>query len=398
MSSRRPAIEGGRPVRSQPLPYGRHTVGEDDVHAVGQVLRGDWLTTGPAIEEYERALCAVTGAPRTVTVSSGTAALHAACATLGLAPGDEVILPSLTFVASANAVVYVGGRPVFAEVRPDTFTIDPDDVERRMTPRTRAIMTVHYAGLATDLVRLRALAASRGLVLVEDAAHALGARSEEGPVGARSDLATFSFHPVKHVTTGEGGAVATTSPDRAATMRRFRNHGLSSDVREREGQGAWSYDMLDLGFNYRLSDIGAALGRSQLGSLSQSLARRRALARTYRSALADVPELELQSVQDVDSHAWHLFVVAIKRDRLRIGRDQVVRALRAEGIGANVHYAPAHLMRYYRERFGTAAGMLPVTEDMAARLITLPLFPAMTDADLADVVTALRRCLDWYRA
>jgi len=394
----RPAIEGGQPIREQPLPYGRHRISDDDVHAVEQVLRSDWLTTGPTIEAFEGTLRAVTGAAGVVAVSSGTAALHAACATLGLAPGDEVIVPSLTFVASANAILYVGGRPVFAEVRPDTFTIDPDDVERRLTSRTRAIMTVHYAGLATDLGRLRALTASRGLVLVEDAAHALGASTEEGPVGARSDLATFSFHPVKHVTTGEGGAIATTSAERAAAMRRFRNHGLSSDVREREGQGDWAYDLVDFGFNYRLSDIGAALGRSQLGSLPQSLARRRALARAYRSAFADVPELELQSVQHVDAHAWHLFVVAIKSERLRVGRDQLVRALRAEGIVANVHYAPAHLMRYYREHLGTAAGMLPVTEDVASRLITLPLFPAMSDHDLADVVTALRRCVDWYRA
>lgn len=394
-----PAIEGGRPVRSRPLPYARHEVLDDDVRAVEDVLRGDWLTTGPTVGELERCLCEVLAAPHVVAVSSGTAALHAACAVLRLAPDDEVIVPSLTFVASANVVLHAGGRPVFADIRPDTFTLDPNEVERSLGPRTRAVTTVHYAGLAIDGDRFRDLAtSSRQLRIIEDAAHALGALDAGLPVGNRSDLATFSFHPVKHVTTGEGGAVATRSAEDAAAIRRFRNHGLSSEPRERETANAWSYDMLELGLNYRLTDISAALGISQLARLATRLRRRRALAKRYREAFGEIAELQMQKVGDVDAHAWHLFVIALRRERLRVDRDAFVRALRAEGIGANVHYAPAHLMSYYRSRLGTRPGQFPVTEDVASRLVTLPLFPTMTDRDQQDVIDAVVKCVEWYRA
>lgn len=396
MSAEPPAIEGGRPIRTRTLPYGRQDVRDEDVDAVERILRGDWLTTGPSIAELEARLRDVTSAPHVVAVSSGTAALHAACHVLRLAPGDEVILPSLTFVASANAVVHTGATPVFADIRPDTFTLDLGHAARLVGPRTRAIMTVHYAGLAAGGDALRALARERGLRVIEDAAHALGARDGGAPVGARSDLATFSFHPVKHITTGEGGAVTAASPDDAAAARRFRNHGLTSEVRERESANTWSYDMVDLGLNYRLTDIGAALGVAQIARLADNLRRRRSLASAYRSAFDGMEELQLQAVDDVDAHAWHLFVVALRLDRLRIDRDRFVRALRAEGIAANVHYAPAHLMTYYRRR-GGREGQLPVTEDVARRLVTLPLYGAMTDRDQLDVVEAVRRCVAWYR-
>jgi perosamine synthetase len=397
VTDRRPAIEGGRPIRERPLPYGRQAITDADVAAVSAVLRGDWLTTGPAVGEFEQGLADVTGAADVVAVSSGTAALHAACATLDLQSGDEVILPSLTFAASANAVLYVGGTPVFAEIDPTTFLLDPADVARRVTPRTRAIMVVHYAGLPADPQPLGELARGHGLAVIEDAAHALGARQAGGPVGAASELATFSFHPVKHVTTAEGGAIVTSSTKHAERLRRFRNHGLSSDVRTREAQNTWQYDLVELGFNYRLSDVGAALGISQLSRLPANLARRRALARLYRESLADVSELQPQRVADIDAHAWHLFPVLLRDGALRIDRDGLVRALRAELIGANVHYAPVHLLTLYRQRLHTSAGMLPVTEDVCARILTLPMFPAMTDDDHASVIRALRRIVDWYR-
>jgi perosamine synthetase len=367
------------------------------VEAVTAVLRSDWLTTGPAVDRFEATLRDVVGAREVVAVNSGTAALHAACATLDLRPGDEVILPSLTFAASANAVAYVGATPVFAEVDRRTFLLDPSDVERRISDRTRAIMVVHYAGLAADLDRFASLARRHGAVLVEDAAHALGAKHRSAAVGANAELAAFSFHPVKHVTTGEGGAIATRSRERAARMRRFRNHGLSADARTREARGTWQYDLVELGFNYRLSDIGAALGTSQAARLDGILGRRRELARRYRALLRDVPELLPQQVDDMDGHAWHLFPVLVG-DGLRIGRDEFVRALRAERIHANVHYAPVHLFSVYQERFGCRAGSLPVTEDVCARIMTLPLFPAMSDEDLLSVVEAVRRIAAFYRA
>ncbi len=393
-ADRRPAIEGGRPVRDRPLPYGRQTVTDDDVQAVSSVLRSEWLTTGPAVERFEGALREATRARDVVAVSSGTAALHAACATLDLRPGDEVIVPALTFAGSVNAVLYVGGTPVFAEVDPRTFLLDPADVARRLTDRTRAVMAVHFGGLVANMEALSAVAPGR--VIVEDAAHALGGTHRTEVVGASSELAVFSFHPVKHITTGEGGAVATRSEARASRMRRFRNHGLSSDVRSREAQGTWRYDLVELGFNYRLTDIGAALGTSQLARLDAALARRRALARMYLRQLAEVPEVVPQRVDDVDAHAWHIFTVVLG-EGLRIDRDMFVRALRAERIGANVHYAPVHLLKVYRERLGCRPGMLPLTEEVCRRIMTLPLFPAMSDEDLLSVVDAVRRIVEFYR-
>lgn len=393
---RRPAIEGGTPVRERPLPYGRHTVAQADVDAVTAVLRGDWLTTGPTVDRFADELRRVTGAAHVVVVNSGTAALHAACATLDLRPGDEVIVPALTFAASANAVLYEGGTPVFAEVDSRTFLLDSADVARRVTERTRAIMPVHYAGLPAD-VRAYASAGGRSdVVIVEDAAHALGAVWDGAVVGASSELATFSFHPVKHVTTGEGGAVATRSAARAQRMLRFRNHGLSSEVRGREAQRTWQYDLLELGYNYRLSDLGAALGLSQLARLEASLRRRRQLARMYLEQLRGIPAIVPQAVADVDGHAWHIFPILVG-EGLRIDRDGFVRALRAERILANVHYAPLHLLSLYRERLGCRPGMLPVTELVCSRILTLPLYPGMTDDDLASVVEAVRRIVDFYR-
>ena len=397
MSARtRPAIAGGTPTRDRMLPYGRQTVTDEDRAAVDAVLRGDWLTTGPAIPAFEAALREVTGAAHVVAMNSGTAALHAAVATLDLAAGDEVILPSLTFAASANAILYCGGRPVFAEVHADTFCLDPADVERRISPRTRAIMTVHYAGSTDGMPALREIAERHGLPLVEDAAHSLGARDGQRPAGAASELATLSFHPVKHITTAEGGAVVTRSAERAARMRRFRNHGISLDVQERARRNTWHYEVTDLGYNYRLPDVGAALGTSQLQRLPEQLKRRRQLASRYMDAFANIDAITCQRTTDVASHAWHIFPILISRTHLRADRDAVVAALRAENIGANVHYDPVHLHPYYQRRLSSGPGDLPITEDICARLVTLPLFAAMSDTDQTDVINALRRIVMWY--
>lgn len=394
----RPAIEGGRPVREDPLPYGRHLVLQDDLDHVSDVLRGEWLTTGPTVDRFEDALRSFVHAADVVAVSSGTAALHAACAAIHLGPGDEVILPALTFVASANAVLYTGATPVFAEVEPTSLVLDLDDVKHRLTPRTRAVMPVHFAGLPVDLRDLRGLASKHGFRIIEDAAHALGAGGPGGPVGSASDLATFSFHPVKHVTTGEGGAIATASIGDAAFIRQFRNHGLSADARARERSNTWITEMVTLGFNYRLSDIGAALGLNQLGRLPTLLERRRSLARRYMDAFAELASLRSQKVDAPDEHAWHIYPVMLDPDMIRVDRDHIIRALRAEGIGANLHYPPIHLHPYYRERFGFGRGDLPITERVTDQLMTLPLFPSMSARDQDDVITAVCRVLQFYQA
>lgn len=389
----RPAIVGGFPIRATPLPYGRHAISEDDIASVTRILRSDWLTTGPTVALFERAIADRICAAHVIAVSSGTAALHAACAAAGVAPGDEVIVPSLTFVATANAVVYCGGTPVFADIDRETLMLDPRAVERAITTRTKAIMVVHYAGAPSELAALRAL----GPTVIEDAAHALGAIGSDGPVGSRSRLATFSFHPVKLLTTGEGGAIATDSEDMAAAMRRFRNHGLSTEVRERERTGGWQYAMTTLGFNYRLTDIGAALGLSQLGRMDTALRRRRDLALRYLRLFADAPFLRIPRA-DPERSAWHFFPVVLDPAVLKISRNDFVGALRAEGIQANVHYFPVHLQPFYRTRFGTGRGQLPVSEEVAARLVTLPLFPTMTDGDVDDVVAAASRIASWFTA
>lgn len=375
------------------LPYGRHAVSDDDVRAVNEVLLGPWLTTGPSVERFEADLRRTIGCEHAVAVNSGTAALHCALAALGIGPGDEVIVPALTFVATANAVLYVGATPVFAEIDARSLAIDAADVARKIGSRTRAVVVVHYAGAAMDLSAVER--ACEHAVLVEDAAHALGARRAGKVVGERSRCATFSFHPVKHVTTTEGGAVVTSSADLAERARRFRNHGLSTDVQARERSRTWRAEMVELGFNYRLSDVAAALGSSQLHRLGQGLYRRRRIARRYIDELERIPQLEIPEHGDPDEHAWHLFPVLIHPERLRVTRDGLIEALRAENIGATLHYPAVHLQPYYKQRFGTSAGMLPVTEDVCARILTLPIFPAMTDEDVDNVVEAVDSVVRW---
>lgn len=372
------------------LPYGRQLVDENDIQAVTSVLRSDYLTTGPEVERFERAFAEAVGAAHAVAVSSGTAALHAALATLDLAPGDEVVVPSLTFAATANAVVMNGATPVFADVDPRALLLTAETLSSALGSRTRAVVAVDYAGHPCDYASLRD-AAGPAIPILADACHALGARVPGGPVGSLADLSAFSLHPVKHVTSGEGGVVTTDSDAAAERIRRFRNHGISVDHRQRAKAGSWKYEIDSLGYNYRLTDFQAALGRSQLGKLTTWVERRRQLASDYRRALADIPGFDpLAAAPDI-RHAYHLFVVRVDPNRVIGGRDAAFSALRAEGIGVNVHYPPVHLHPFYRREYGTSTGSLPVTEEAYAQVLTLPLFPAMTDADLRDVLVALRK-------
>lgn len=387
------AIHGGPPVREALLPYGRQTLTEADVAAATEVLRSDWLTTGPKVAEFEEAIADYVDAQHAVSFSSGTAALHAAVLAAGLKPGDEAITTPLTFCATANAALYGGGTPVFADVRDETLTIDPKEVERRITPRTKALLPVDYAGQPADLDALLALADRHELLVIEDAAHALGAKYRSRMVGSISHMSVFSFHAVKHLTTGEGGMVTTNNSDFAQRLREVRNHGIDSDARARQAAGHWHYEMTTLGFNYRLTDIACALGLSQLPRLSANLARRRAIAARYGKALATVPSLTLPIVAADVTSAWHLYPVRVDAS---IDRAEVFNALRAEGLGVNVHYIPVHLHPYYRSRFGYRGGEFPIAETASRRLISLPMFHGMTDEDVDDVIFAVEKVMNYF--
>jgi perosamine synthetase len=390
------AIHGGTPVREKLLPYGRQSLDEEDIQAVAEVLRSDWLTTGPKVGEFEERFSAWVGAKYGVSFSSGTAALHAAAFAAGLGPGDEAITTPMTFCATANCVLYQGAKPVFADVSADTLNLDPGEVAKRVSPRTKAILAVDYAGHPADLDALRSLAERNGLLLIEDACHALGANYRGKRVGGIADMTVFSFHPVKHLTTGEGGMVTTNDAALAETMRRFRNHGISSEARQRQESGQWFYEMVLLGFNYRLTDIACALGISQLNKLEANLARRREIAAQYTKAFRNLPAIEVPAVRDGVDPAWHLYPIRLKQESLSVGRAEIFRALRAENIGVNVHYVPVHKHRYYRDRFAYQGGEYPVAEDAYERLISLPMFHSMTSQDVEDVIHALHKVVTNY--
>lgn len=382
-----------KPVRPTILAYARQAVTDDDVQRVVEALRCDGLRTEPVVDRWERAVAEYVGAAEAVALSSGTAALHAAMFALGIGPGDEVIVPAMTFAATANAVVYQGGTPVFADVDPDTLLLDPDKVEVRITPRTRAIVAADYAGQPCDHEALEGIARDHHLVLVDDASHALGARDRSVPVGRLADLSTFSMRGGSPIASGEGGMVTTEDDTLAELIRRFRNHGFSRDGRQCAAAGSWYYEMTDLGYDYRPTDVQSALGLGQLAKLDEWLARRHEIAGQYDRALASLPGVRPLGRREGVVHAWHLYVVRLDREALEADRAAVFQALRAEGIGVEVHYIPVHLHPFYRERYGTAPGLCPVAEAAYEEILTLPLFPPMTDQDAADVVTALERVI-----
>jgi len=380
-------------VRTGRLPYARQSLGRSDLEAVLEVLRCDWLTAGPKVEEFERTFAEAVGASEAVAVSSGTAALHAAMHAAGIGPGDEVIVPAMTFVASANSVVFRGATPVFADVYPDTLLLDLADAKRKLTARTRAILAVDYAGQPCEYERLRALADEYGVFLIADAAHSLGASYRERPVGSLANLTTFSFHPVKHITTGEGGMVTCDNPRWAASMRSFRNHGIDREPRQRAADQSYDYDMVELGFNYRLTDFQCALGLSQLQKLPDFVRRRQAIAACYDAAFAPWEPIQPLRRRPEVSHAYHLYVVRLDTSKLGASRGEICRALEAEGIGVNVHYKPVHLHSFYRRGFGTGPGLCPAAESVYPQLVTLPLFPAMGADDVEDVIHAVEKLL-----
>ncbi|MBW2097103.1 MAG: UDP-4-amino-4,6-dideoxy-N-acetyl-beta-L-altrosamine transaminase [Deltaproteobacteria bacterium] len=371
-----------------PLPYAHQWIDEHDIQAVVSVLRSDWLTTGPKVEEFEQAFAGYVGARHAVAVSSGTAALHTAMFALGIGHGDEVIVPPITFVATANAVVFQGGTPVFADVEAGTLLMDPQQVQEKITSRTKAIIAVDYAGQSCDYDALHSIAKEHGLALMADACHSLGGQYKGRKVGTLADLTVFSFHPVKHITTGEGGMIATDDPELAERMRTFRNHGIDMDHTSRMKQGTWQYEMMELGYNYRITDFQCALGLSQLNKLTSFVQRRREIAEMYDRAFASIKGINPLHTPPEVMNSYHLYVIRVN------DRDQLFGQLREKGIGVNVHYFPVHLQPYYQKTFETREGLCPVAENAYNHILSLPMFPQMNDNDIERVVTVIEEILN----
>ena len=377
------------------IPYGRQWIDDADIAAVTEVLRSDWLTTGPKVAEFETEFAKTVGAKHAVAVSNGTAALHAAAYAAGIDDQSEAIVPPMTFAASANCIRYQKGTVRFADVNEHTLLIDPQKVLEAATDRTRAIVAVDYTGQPADLDELRRIADDRGWILIEDAAHALGATYHGRRVGSIAHLTTFSLHPVKQITSGEGGVVTTDDDALAARLRLFRNHGITSDHRQREQQGSWFYEMVDLGYNYRLTDFQCALGLAQIKRLGKWVERRREIATRYTTAFAGLPLDPVRTEADRES-SWHLYVIRLRLGELRADRATIFRQLREQGLGVNVHYIPVHYHPYY-QRLGYKRGDYPIAEAAYEQILTLPLFPAMTDDDVSRVIETVSSTLTRWR-
>lgn len=375
----------------RPLPFHRPTIGDDDVRAVAECLRSGWLTTGPRAERFEREFALFAGGPHGVATNSCTAALHLSLAALGVGPGDEVVTSPITFASTANVVVHAGAAPVFADVEPDRLTIDPRDMEERMTRRTAAIVPVHFAGHPCDMGAVLAAARRRGARVVADAAHAAEALMGGRLIGSMGDAVCYSFYATKNITTGEGGMAVVRSAAVADRMRVLRTHGMSRDAWDRYAPGRHRHwEILAPGFKYNMSDIQAALGSSQLRKAARWLARREALSAMYDDEILGVPGVRPLWDRPGDRPARHLYVVLVARKDMR---DRVIAGLQRRGVGVGVHFRAVHLSRYYSAKFGFRRGMLPVAEDASDRLLSLPLYPSMTEGDVARVVTALRGAL-----
>lgn len=394
----KPAIEGGRPVRETPIFYGHQYIDEADIQAVTEVLRSDFLTCGPKIGELEKKLCALTGAKYAVVCANGTAALHIAALSAGVGEEDEVITTPITFAASANCALYCKARPVFADIDPETYNIDPAKVEAAITSRTKAVVAVDYTGQSVDLAPLMEICKRHGLTLIEDGAHVIGTTYKGQPNGSIADMTTFSFHPVKTVTGGEGGAVLTNDETLYQKLLLYRSHGITRDetLMEHESDGPWYYEQIALGFNYRMTDIQAALIISQLDKLPMFRARRKEIVKRYNEAFGKMPELFVQREIPESDTTRHLYILRIVPEKLKIGRRQFFDALAAENVHGNVHYIPVYYFPYY-EKMGYKRGLCPNAEKLYEEIISLPLYYGMSDEDTESVIEAVKKIVDYYR-
>ncbi|MBE3089259.1 MAG: UDP-4-amino-4,6-dideoxy-N-acetyl-beta-L-altrosamine transaminase [Actinobacteria bacterium] len=371
------------------IPYGRQWVDASDIREVIKVLKSDWLTQGPKIKEFEDALCKCTGAKYAVAVSSGTAALHISCLAANIKRGDEVITSPITFIASANSILYCGGKPVFADIQKDTVNIDPEEIKKKISPNTKAIIPVHFAGHPCDLEEIKEIAEKHNLLIIEDAAHALGAEYKKSKIGSckYSDMTIFSFHPVKHITTGEGGAVLTNQKDLYQRLLLFRNHGITRDKKKMASyDGPWYYEMQQLGFNYRITDLQCALGINQLKKLEKYLKRRRELVSIYNKELSKIDKIILPDEKPYVKSSWHIYYIRLKD----AGKRRLIfEELQKSNIGVQVHYIPVYLQPYYRKNFGYKVGDYPKAEDYYQSTITLPLYPKMMNSEIQYIINIL---------
>ncbi len=394
----KPAIFGGDPVRKEKISYGKQWIDDDDVNAVAKILKGPFLTGGPTISKLEERLCEITGAKHAVAVSNGTAALHIACMALGIKEGDEVIVSAITFAASANCVLYCGGTPVFADIRPDTYNIDVEDVKRKITPRTKAIVAVDYTGQAVELDELLKICREKNIYLIEDGAHSIGTKYKGQPVGSYADITTFSFHPVKTVTCGEGGACMTNSEELYKKLKLLRSHGITRDIDEmvNKSDAGWYNEQVMLGYNYRITDFQAALLLSQLDKLKRFSDRRKEIRARYDAAFKDIPGIILQECIPESDTTWHLYVIRLDPDELKCSRREFFDALVAEGICPQVHYLPVYRHSYY-EKLGYKKGLCPVAEATYEQIMSLPFYPALSDEEIEDTIRAVKKIAEYYR-
>lgn len=377
-------------MRNTYLPYGKQWLDDEDIETVVNVLKSDYLTTGPMIAKFEQTVADYVESKFAVAFSNGTAALHGACFAAGIGEGDEVITTPITFAASANCVRYVGGTVVFADINENTYNIDSLEVEKKITEKTKAIIPVHFTGQPVDLEAIHDLAKKYNLIVIEDAAHALGAKYKGKKIGALSDMTMFSFHPVKHITTGEGGIITTNNEELYKKLLQFRSHGITRDKNLlKENHGPWYYDMQFLGYNYRMTDIQAALGVSQMTKLDQFISRRKEIVKQYNEAFSKIDEIITPYQFPNCDSSWHLYIIQFNFDKLKTNRMTIFEELIKLNIGVNVHYIPVHTLSYYQQ-LGYKIGSLPKAEALYERIITLPLFPKMTDNDVQDVIKAVK--------
>ncbi len=392
------AINGGKPVFDKRIGYGHQYIDEADIQAVVDVLKSDFLTCGPKIEEAEKKLCDITGAKHAVLIANGTAALHAMIFAAGIGPGDEVITTPLTFAASANCALYCGARPVFADINPETYNIDPQSIEEKITDKTKAVVAVDFTGQAVEADKIRAICDKHNLIFIEDAAHSLGTKYNGKLVGSIADMTEFSFHPVKTCTAGEGGAITTNDDELYKRLVLFRTHGITraQEFMDKPAEGGWYYQQIDLGYNYRMTDMQAALLSSQLDKLEMFGKRRKELVRRYDEAFSAMPEIVVQKEIPESDTVRHLYIIQLNLDMLNCSRREIFEALQAEGVGVNVHYIPVYSFPYY-QKLGYRMGECPKAEHLYERIISIPLYYSLTDAEQDKVIKAIEKVIAYYR-
>jgi UDP-4-amino-4,6-dideoxy-N-acetyl-beta-L-altrosamine transaminase len=393
------AINGGNPVRKNKIFYGHQCIDEDDISAVCDVLRSDYLTCGPKVTEFEKALAEYTGAKYAAAVSNGTAALHCACIAAGIGPGDEVITTPITFAASANCVLYCGARPVFADINPDTYNIDPESIRSRITEKTKAVVAVDFTGQAVEHEKIREICDEYNLIFIEDAAHAIATKYKGKQVGSLADMTCFSFHPVKTITGGEGGAITTNNEEFYKKLVLAHTHGITHDEELMEGaphEGPWYYEEISLGYNYRITDFQSALLLSQLKKIDKFAERRKSIVKRYNEAFSGLPEIIVQKEIPESDSCRHLYIIRLDQERLNCTRREFFDAMSAENVQCQIHYVPVYLFPYY-QHMGYKKGLCPKAEEIYRGIMSIPLYPAMTDQDVEDVITAVKKICEYYR-